>query len=75
MTPERYLIRGRLDYMVLRLDDPLPVEKGRKVLVRFIPLPLAPGQTWDDLTPEQVAELRAKLETLPFAPPAEEEAA
>ncbi len=74
MTPERYLIRGRLDCMVLRLDDPLPVEKGRYVYVRFIPLPLEPGQTWDDLTPEQIAELRAKLETVPFAPPPAESA-
>ncbi len=55
--------------MVLLLDEPVPIEKGRRVRVRFIPVPLEPGQTWDDLTPEQIEALKARLALLPFLPP------
>ncbi len=71
MAAERYFVRGRIDLFVLRFDEPVPIAKGQRVRVRFIPVPLEQGQSWGDLTPEQLDELKARLATLPFAPPTE----
>lgn len=61
--------RGTARGPVLFLDAPTDIPPGTKVEVRFIAVPLEEGQDWDDLTPEQLAELERRLAGVPFAPP------
>jgi hypothetical protein len=60
--------RARARGPVLYLDAPTDIPDGTKVDVKFIAVPLTEEQDWTDLTPEQIAELEAKLATIPFEP-------
>ncbi len=67
MEPQPIRVRGTVgggSYLVL--DDPAPLNSFFEVAIRFIAVPLTPEQSWDDLTPEQLAELEARLAATPF---------